>query len=305
MPLRHREEGDYELFLTTNQNRILVLDGKKWAAWVEGQAGEILVETDEQHQKERTLEKGKFMMLDFEEDPTFKDMPHLFLEKNGAYREVMLPQGWPDAQNRQKKIINTEHEIAKDDLEDYISGDMPRGEGEKRMKRPGGGAISNVAYHLKGFDFPGRPGKLIAHARDKGAPDEVIDKLETLHDREYTNPADVTQEIGEQAEELPIEGYRKAAAREIAEQVHDLSGHDLEIVEAHERAHKSRKTVLMAIEAAKMPDLPERYDLMAADEIIDMLDDCSDKQLAAMERFEKEHTNRQQVLEAIGEQRRQ
>lgn len=51
-------QGQYELFETMDQHSILVLNNKQWFAWVQGQQGEILVHSDADHQKDRTIQKG-------------------------------------------------------------------------------------------------------------------------------------------------------------------------------------------------------------------------------------------------------
>jgi hypothetical protein len=79
MPAKVQEQGHYELFNTSHQHHILVLNDKQWFAWVQGQQGEILVHSDADHQKQHTLQTGQFYLVDFEDDPTYKDMPHLFL----------------------------------------------------------------------------------------------------------------------------------------------------------------------------------------------------------------------------------
>ncbi|MFB6351574.1 MAG: DUF2795 domain-containing protein [Bradymonadaceae bacterium] len=303
MGLNYKRDGNYELFETTKGHRILVLDETDWAAWVEGQAGEILVATDEDHEKQRTIDEGSYRLIDFENDPKFKDMPHLFLATDGSYRELMLPNGWPDEKDRQKKVIETDKTMTRDELDEYLASGPPEGPGEERMRRPGGGSMANVTHHLKGFDYPGKPDALIEHARDNGAPDEVIEQLETLPSRSYQNMADVTREIGEQKEELPIENYDDLSAREAKERVHDLSGHDLELVEAHERDNLNRTSVLEAIEAKKSPGVPDDYDLMKADQVKSMIEEAPTDQLEAIESFEREHLDRQSVLRAIGDRK--
>ena len=119
MSIRVQARGDYELFETTKAHRILVL-GERWYAWVEGDQGEILVPTDSDHQKQRTLQQGRFFMVDFDDDPEFKDMPHLFLEREGRYAEYMVPKGLPGDGNAPNQIIETDHTLAKDELEGYL-----------------------------------------------------------------------------------------------------------------------------------------------------------------------------------------
>lgn len=83
MPVKVKQQGQYELFETSHKHRILVLDDKQWYAAVEGQQGDILVHSDSDHERSRTLQKGVFYIIDFKDDPKFNDVPHLFLEKGG------------------------------------------------------------------------------------------------------------------------------------------------------------------------------------------------------------------------------
>jgi hypothetical protein len=79
MPAKIQDQGQYELFETTQHHKILVLDQKKWFAAVKGQQGDILVQSDADHRKDHTIQQGKFYIAEFHDDPKFKDMPHLFL----------------------------------------------------------------------------------------------------------------------------------------------------------------------------------------------------------------------------------
>jgi hypothetical protein len=136
MPVKVTKQGDYELFETTRHHKILVLDGKQWYAAVKGQQGDILVHSDSDHKRDRTLQKGQFYLAEFQNDPKFKDMPHLFLEKDGNFQELMVPNGLPTNSDTQKKVVWTDDTMKKDELARYLK--QPAGEGEERMDRPGG-----------------------------------------------------------------------------------------------------------------------------------------------------------------------
>jgi hypothetical protein len=109
---------------------------------VPGQQGEILVRSDADHQKDHTIQKGQFYLVDFEHDPTYKDMPHLFLQKgSNQYEEVVLPNGLPAEEDHQKKLVKTDRLLANDQLAEYLKHPAPEGPGDSRMSRPGGGSI--------------------------------------------------------------------------------------------------------------------------------------------------------------------
>jgi hypothetical protein len=120
MPAKVREKGQYELFETNHGNKILVLNNQHWFAWVQGQQGEILVQSDSDHEKDHTVSQGHFYLVDFEEDPKFRDTPHLFLQKDGDYHELILPNGLPTERDHQKLIVATDETLPCEELEDYL-----------------------------------------------------------------------------------------------------------------------------------------------------------------------------------------
>jgi Protein of unknown function (DUF2795) len=251
MPVKVQAQGHYELFETTKQHRILVLDHKHWFAWVQGQQGEILVRSDADHQKDHTIQKGQFYLVDFEQDPTYKDMPHLFLQKGDRYEEMILPNGLPTEEDPQKKLIKTGHTLAKAELEDYLAHPAPAGSGELRMGRPGGGSMANVAHYLRGIDFPAGRQEIIRHARDQDAPEAVIEQLQQLDDRQFSNMAEVMRAIGEGGErressdhEQPLGNYDELTVEEVTSQLKRLNPAELQAVRSYERQHKKRKTLL-------------------------------------------------------------
>ncbi len=55
----------------------------------------------------------------------------------------------------------------------------------------------HIEKYLKGMDFPAELDDLIEHARENDAPDEIIEMLEEMPDREYGSAADVARGFGE------------------------------------------------------------------------------------------------------------
>lgn len=248
MPVKIRKKGRYERFETTKGSEILVLDGEMWYALVQGQAGDIIVLTDSDHERRRTLKKGRFYLADFQEDPKFKDMLHLFMEADGAFEEALLPQHLPTQGDKQKKLVRTDDRIPKKDLEDYLRDPAPAGPGEERMGRPGGGSMANVTHHLKGIDLPASRSAIVDFARKRNAPRAVLEQLETLPGGRYRTMADVTKGIGEGKEPLPIEHYDDLRAADIPDRLDGLGRNDLERLRAYEEDNLGRKTVLRAID---------------------------------------------------------
>jgi hypothetical protein len=251
MPVKVQAQGHYELFETTKQHRILALNDRQWFAWVQGQRGEILVHSDADHQKDHTLQQGQFYLVDFERDPTYKDMPHLFLQRGESYQEVMLPNGLPTEQDHQKKLVKTDTALPRNELEAYLKHPAPAGPGESRMGRPGGGSMANVAHYLRGIDFPVRRQEVLRHARDQDAPKAVMDQLQQLEDRRFVNMAEVMSAVGKGVERrgssdhrLPIEGYDELTVDEVTSRLEGLNPEELQAVRAYEGEHKHRKTLL-------------------------------------------------------------
>ncbi len=121
MSVNVEEKGNYELFETTHGHRILVLNDEKWFAWVEGQKGEILVLSDSDHKKEHTIQEGEFYLAEFEDDPKFQNnQPHLFLQKDEKFQELIVPNGLPTEQDNQKKVVSTDETVGKDELKKHL-----------------------------------------------------------------------------------------------------------------------------------------------------------------------------------------
>jgi Protein of unknown function (DUF2795) len=255
MPVNVQAQGQYELFETTKRHRILVLNEDKWLAWVQGQQGEILVRSDADHQKDHTIQQGQFYLVDFEDDPTYKDMPHLFLQKGDRFVEVMLPNGLPTEGDPQKKLVKTDHALAKNELEDYLKHPAPAGPGELRMVRPGGGSMANVVHYLRGIDFPAGRQEVVRHARNQGAPEPVIDQLQKLGDWRFATMAEVMSAIGEGGErgessgqQVPIDRYDELTVDEVTSRLEGLDPEELQAVRSYEGEHKNRKTLLKAVD---------------------------------------------------------
>jgi hypothetical protein len=203
-----QQQGPYELFETAHQHRILVLNQNQWFAWVQGQQGELLVHSDADHKKAQTIQKGRFYFVDFEHDPTYKDMPHLFLQKGDYFEEVMLPNGLPTEEDHQKKLVKTDNVLPEGELEEYLMHPAPPGPGKSRMNRPGSGSIAHVAHYLRGIKFPIRRKAVLSHARDQDAPKAVMDQLAQLDDRRFANMAELMRATGKAGEQHKSSSHR-------------------------------------------------------------------------------------------------
>ena len=112
-----RRHGQYTMFETPSGNRILALGGDLWFAWVAGEQGEIIVRSDSDHERDRTVQEGEFYLVDFQNDPSFTDVPHLFLEREGEFQEIILPNGLPTDDDTQKRVVTTDKTTTREKLE--------------------------------------------------------------------------------------------------------------------------------------------------------------------------------------------
>lgn len=54
---------------------------------------------------------------------------------------------------------------------------------------------TQIQKFLGGMDYPAGKQKLVEHAREKGAPDDVVQTLEGLPDRDYDGPTGIIEEL--------------------------------------------------------------------------------------------------------------
>lgn len=120
MSTKVKKQGHYELFETDNGNRILSLNNQDWYALIKGQQGDIIVHSDSDHQKKKSLQKGDFYLADFENEPDFNDIPHLFLQKEDRFEEMILPNGLPTKSDKQKKVIYTDELVSGEMLREHV-----------------------------------------------------------------------------------------------------------------------------------------------------------------------------------------
>ena len=117
-----QNQGQYELFETTKDHQILSLNNKEWYALVEGEKGDIIVHSDSDHKKKQSLQKGQFYLADFEDEPDFNDIPHLFLQNNDQYQEFILPNGLPTKSDHQKKLIRSDKTVPEEKIREQVAG---------------------------------------------------------------------------------------------------------------------------------------------------------------------------------------
>jgi hypothetical protein len=65
---------------------------------------------------------------------------------------------------------------------------------EEKMANPRSAA--ELEKYLKGVDYPASKDDLISKARSNGAPQEVIDMINSLSESHFNSPIDVTKSFG-------------------------------------------------------------------------------------------------------------
>lgn len=115
-------QGSYEIFETTKDHQILALNDEEWYAMIEGEKGEVIVHSDSDHEKKKSLQQGKFYFVDFEDDPDFRDVPHLLLQQGDEYQEYILPNGLPTKNDHQKKLIRSDKKVPEGKIRQQVEG---------------------------------------------------------------------------------------------------------------------------------------------------------------------------------------
>jgi ferritin-like metal-binding protein YciE len=105
------------------------------------------------------------------------------------------------------------------------------------------------------------------------------------------------------AADLPIPHYDKLTAAEIVERLPELSQIDLAKVEAYERKHQKRATILTRIGALKAQEPWPGYDELTASEIRAALEDADEQLAKRAYEYERAHKNRSSVLETAARER--
>ena len=147
------KKGRYEILETTSGNEIIVLNDNLWFVITQTSQGHILVKTDSDHEKKRTVQKGKFYLADINEDPDFKDMPHLFLEKGDKYEEFILPKDLPTEKAGRKKVVFTDDKVSEKKVKRHVKNK----EGKVRKEEQLEDMNKNSLYEkAKGLDIEGR-----------------------------------------------------------------------------------------------------------------------------------------------------
>jgi ferritin-like metal-binding protein YciE len=100
------------------------------------------------------------------------------------------------------------------------------------------------------------------------------------------------------AGDLPIDNYDALTADEIVKRLPQLSQIDLGKVDAYERRHESRSTVLDRVKGLRGDEPWPGYDELNATEVVAELGDAPDERLQTVRAYERSHKDRATVLRA-------
>ena len=121
MSVKIEDKGHYELFETTNGNHILVLNGERWFAWVEGQQGEILSIPTRTTQRTIQSKKGSSTSLTSRTIRSSRTIPTSFFRRRIASRRQYSRTACLQSRiNRRSSSCATDETVAQDELTGYL-----------------------------------------------------------------------------------------------------------------------------------------------------------------------------------------
>lgn len=209
-----KEEGNYELYKTNHGHNILNLDDENYFAFIEGDKGDLIIKSDSDHKKQKTVSKGKYYYADFKDDPEFKDMRHLFMEDGEKFREVILPEGLPKESDHQKKLVKTDEKIPKDKVKEHVKGKGNKGS-EKQYEDKQEGLRSRSKEEL--YKEAKKEG---IEGRSKMDKEDLIKKLQEDEKHKGEDLKNRTkEELYDMARKKDIEGRSKMDKDELAKKI--------------------------------------------------------------------------------------
>ena len=99
--------------------------------------------------------------------------------------------------------------------------------------------------------------------------------------------------------DLPISNYDSLSAEEIIAKLPELSQIDISKIDAYERRHANRKTVLDRIASLRADEPWPGYDELTVAEIREVISDMDESTAKELADYERRHKHRQGVLDAV------
>jgi len=98
--------------------------------------------------------------------------------------------------------------------------------------------------------------------------------------------------------DLPISGYDKLSAEDIVAKLPELSQIDISVIDAYERRHADRKTVLDRIASLRADEPWPGYDELTVEEVREVISGADEETTKKVAEYERRHKHRQGVLDA-------
>jgi hypothetical protein len=128
--------GYYTLFENNYGRRVLVLDGKEWYIWFNGDLGPTLMFSEpiavHSSSDYRIIMQGRYFLENLEDDIL---RPHLLLQDDDEYIEIVLPQSLPSRIDSTKSILVTDRVYPKEYVENLNEAVIPSNEQFEKTRR--------------------------------------------------------------------------------------------------------------------------------------------------------------------------
>lgn len=236
------KEGIYELFLTPDGDRVLVL-GDQQMLMVGGPQDEYMVGRYGQFERQRFLARGDFKFVEFDDEDREDHL--LFLQRNGNVHVVTFHEGLPGGPNEEVRIEIRDEPVGIDEVETYIQS-LQSGSGGERKHPPHLETFSDI-YHLLGsMDFPAEKQQILEYAHRRQAADEMIERLQELEPRNYNSLHDLRDDLRSHDQVASL-GIEELSADEIIDMIDAMEPAELEELRNWETRHENRDDVIDAI----------------------------------------------------------
>lgn len=236
-------EGDYELFRTPNGHRVLALDGDQFRV-INGPQGEKMVGSHDEFEKQKTLERGHFKYLAFDDEDMDDD--RLFLQRDKQVQVFLFARGLPTGPDEEVRYKLAEKAAGFDEVETFINS-VTSGSGKGWKRSPHEEKYSDIAQLLGTMGFPAEKRTILRLAHAKQASEAVITTLEAIDERNYNSLQDLNEELADREQDRHL-GISDLSEEELISTIEAMEPAELHKVRRFEERHEDRDEVLRAID---------------------------------------------------------
>ncbi len=118
------------------------------------------------------MSKGKFFLADFENDPEFRDQPHLFMQEGKSYKEYVLPNNLPTSKNKRVRLIRAKEKLPESKVLEHV-----KGKGNKGSEKQYEGQAEGLRSKSKNELYE-KAKKADVSGRSKMSKEELVKALE-------------------------------------------------------------------------------------------------------------------------------